>query len=194
LFEGNVTIDDLMIVSPFNDTMYLIASDLTAALIVELNQTMNQERRMDLPGLPDFILIGDMTTEECYDLYTLEYEVPFIKEALAAISGKQFEPTPINVAATSLWLSFFENYWPTCDFHGSIVGESKTRKQVDEIQPADMIIEKGTSTRLQVFPSTLAIVMAIASTTIASLLLIAFVLRLIPKRKQAAGTETLIYS
>jgi 2',3'-cyclic-nucleotide 2'-phosphodiesterase (5'-nucleotidase family) len=189
LFQGNVTIDDLMIVSPFNDTMYLIASDLTLATIVELNRTMNQERRMDLPGLPDFILIGNLTTEQSYDLYTLEYEVPFIKEALVAISGKHFEPTPVNTAATSLWLSFFENYWPTCDVHDSIIGQTTMAKKVDEIQPADMIIEKGTRTRPQVFPGVLVTVVALASTAISLLFLIAFVLRTIPKRKHANDTE-----
>jgi 2',3'-cyclic-nucleotide 2'-phosphodiesterase (5'-nucleotidase family) len=193
LFEGNVTMDDLMIVSPFNDTMYLIASDLTAATIIELNRTMNQKRRMDLSGLPDFILIGNlMEGEQSYDLYTLEYEVPFIQRALETISGKQLEPKPVDAAATSLWLSFFENYWQTCELHGSIIGETKLTKKMDGIQPADMIIEKGTRTRPLVFPGVLAVVVAIASATSAFLLLIAFVLRRIPKRKQSDDAEKLI--
>ena len=145
LFKGNVTLNDLMIVSPFNDTMYLVASELPSTVIVALNKTMNQKHNLDLPGLADFILIGDLVFERFYDLYTLEYEVPFIQQALEMISGKQVEPKPVAAAATSLWLSFFEKYWPACELHGSIISETK---KLDGIKPAGMITQQGTCTHL----------------------------------------------
>lgn len=192
LFEGNVTLDDLMIVSPFNDTMYLVASELSSATIVALNRTMNRKRNTDLPGLADFILIGDLTAERSYDLYTLQYEVPFIQQALETISGKQFEPKQVDAAATSLWLSFFEKYWPVCELHGSIISEMETTKKLDGIQPAEMRIEKGTRTRPDVFPGASAIIVSIASAASAFFVLSMFVLRRIPQRNQFEDTEKLI--
>lgn len=176
LFEGSVTLDDLMIVSPFNDSMYLIGSNVPVSDIVELNKTMNRKRNIDHPGLPDFILIGNLTTRrQSYDLYTLEYEVPFLQRALENISGKSLAPRPINVYATSLWISFVEQHWASCE------STSKNHVGADKRQPYVAYPPASGA-----FPNTLAILMSLVPALSALLLLVAFVMKRIPFHRKSA--------
>jgi hypothetical protein len=131
LFEGNVTLDNLMVVSPFNDSMYLIASDVRTATIVKLDRKMNAKRNLDLPGLPNFLLIKNVGQHATHDLYTLEYEVPFIQSALEEISGKRLKPLKVNAFATSIWQSFVEKHWQNCS-EPSISSGSKDTKTTTE--------------------------------------------------------------
>lgn len=179
LFEGNVTLDDLMIVSPFNDSMYLIASDIPTATIVKLNRTMNRKRKMDLSGLPDFLLIGNLSASPFHDLYTLEYEVPFIKHALEEISGSQLNPKPVDAYATSLWRSFVETSWQNC-----LEQEFSNIADVDWMG-SSIYGKKRKANWSSASPGKVALFVAIASASSACVLLGRFVLRRLPGRHRS---------
>ena len=181
LFEGNVTLDDLMVVSPFNDSMYLIAGDIPTAIIVKLDIKMNPKRNQDLPGLPDFILIGNVSQHETHDLYTLEYEVPFIQSALEEICGERLKPMKVNAFATLIWQSFVETHWQNCSEPDFSSGAKGTETMTESNLPF------GFSKRLvgettPASPGTVATVVAIASGASACILLGRFVLRRLPFR------------
>lgn len=178
LFEGNVTVDDLMIVSPFNDSMYLVAKGVPSRTIFELNIAMNQERVLNRtpPVLPHFIVIGNITADEPRDLYTLEYEVPFIKQALENITGRVLQPKPVEAFATSLWLSFVEEFWQEC---ASVTGVDidfgmLNTKQIAALAPAS--------------PGRVTLLVVTMSAVIACFLLGRFMLRRLPtgRRRLAA--------
>eukprot|EP00751_Fragilariopsis_kerguelensis_P008342 CAMPEP_0170800412 /NCGR_PEP_ID=MMETSP0733-20121128/27793_1 /TAXON_ID=186038 /ORGANISM="Fragilariopsis kerguelensis, Strain L26-C5" /LENGTH=129 /DNA_ID=CAMNT_0011152665 /DNA_START=111 /DNA_END=497 /DNA_ORIENTATION=+ len=120
--------NDIMIVSPFNDTVYLVQHNLSLPILRQLESYMNDKafqnnKNNDGDGLlvSDFLLLtipdarADTNDEEeatsktnnsktssssnvvgsnddddggsYYDLYTLEYEVPFIHQGLQQILG-----------------------------------------------------------------------------------------------------------
>jgi len=188
LFRGNVTLDDLMVVSPFNDSMYLIASNVPTATIVELNDTMNQQRTPFFLGLPEFFVIGNLTAHESHDLYTLEYEVPFIKNALEAISGGQLETKPVDAFATSLWLAYFRQVWPKCPSQsGSTNDQTKTTAEGDITN----VVDKKLSVNTQAPPGKGAMFMAITSAVSACILLGRFMLRRLPSRRRPEHSSRL---
>lgn len=184
LFEGNVTVDDLMIVSPFNDSMYLIASDVPTTTIVKLNETMNQEHLLEYtPMLPDFILMGNLTMSESHDLYTLEYEVPFIKNALETITGRRLEPKPVNAFATSLWLTFIQSFWPTCPSEQSYSQKTDTKEPSRMVGDAIALADKRLSLRTPASPEKATMVVVMTSAMVACILLGRFMLRRLPVRR-----------
>jgi len=161
LYKGIITMNDIMIVSPFNDTVYLVQHNLSLPILRQLESYMNDNafqnnKNNDGDGLlvSDFLLLtipdartdthdddeaksntnnsntssshvvgsnADADDGDYYDLYTLEYEVPFIHQGLQQILGTtttttttalpQQQPRPTTVAATSLWIQFIEAQW-----------------------------------------------------------------------------------
>jgi len=157
LYKGIITMNDIMIVSPFNDTVYLVQHNLSLPILRQLESYMNDKalqnnKNNDGDGLlvSDFLLLtipdaaDTNEVEEAtsntnnnsnnsssnvvgsndddgyyYDLYTLEYEVPFIHKGLRHILGtttttalsQQQPPRPTTVASTSLWIQFIESQW-----------------------------------------------------------------------------------
>lgn len=180
LFEGNVTMDDLMIVSPFNDSMYLIANDIPTATIVKLNKTMNRKRNMDLPGLPDFVLIGNLSAHESHDLYTLEYEVPFIKHALEVITGSRLTPQQVDAFATSLWRSFVETFWQKC--HAA--QDASTNADVNSMMKKGgvSLVDKRLGAIKPANPGKVAVFLAVMASSSTCILLARFVLKRLPIR------------
>ena len=195
LFEGNVTLDDLIIVSPFNDSMYLVSSNVPTATILKLNETMNRKRNTDLFGLADYILIGDLIAHELHDLYTLEYEVPFIKRALEEISGSRLEPKQVDGFATSLWLSFLKSCWQSCSHIGCNNDDPETTtEQTTKIELDDGILnffEKRSGTVTPAPPGNVAVFVAVASAAIAIFLLGRFTLRRLPSQRRPQPTNKL---
>lgn len=185
LFQGNVTVDDLMVVSPFNDSMYLIASDVLTTTLVELNETMNRQSNMDLSRLPDFVLIGDLIAHQSHDLYTLEYEVPFIKRALEDICGRKVQPRPVNAFATSLWLSFLESCWQRCTSQTMCTERPETEpRSALKSNPVESTIRvnKKIGTVSPSSPGIVAVFVAVFSAMSAAILLGRFTLRRLPSR------------
>jgi 2',3'-cyclic-nucleotide 2'-phosphodiesterase (5'-nucleotidase family) len=182
LFEGNVTLDDLMVASPFNDSMYLIAGDVPTANIVKLDRHMNRKRNQDLPGLPDFILIGNIDQHETHDLYTLEYEVPFIQSALEEIGGRQLKPVKVNAFATSIWQSFVERHWKNCSKPDISSGSKDTETKAESNLLFGVSKTHVGATIPSASPGTVATIVAFASGISACILLARFILMRLPFR------------
>lgn len=177
LFEGDVTMDDLMVVSPFNDSMYLIASNVMTATIVGIEETMNQHYKEAFPGVSSFLLIGDLAASDLHDLYTLEYEVPFVKRALEDLIGETLEPKPLNVFATSLWLSFIESFWTECPSRNK--NDVKAAKEGDD----KGVVDKEPRREPSSSPGIVAMFVAITSAGSACVLLGRFMLRRLPRQR-----------
>ncbi|GAX24521.1 hypothetical protein FisN_18Lh075 [Fistulifera solaris] len=112
LLKGNVRLDDIIAVSPFNDTLYYW-KDIPGSVILQLNESMNvQHDTSFLPLLPSYILAPSETIvpSTLYELMTSEFEIPSIREALVAIFPNALEAKPTDLTATQLWLNYFREH------------------------------------------------------------------------------------
>jgi 2',3'-cyclic-nucleotide 2'-phosphodiesterase (5'-nucleotidase family) len=115
LLPGEIRIDDLFAVSPFNETLYEWKS-IPSEVIVMLNTSMNENSQSPfLSMLPEYILAPTkpfIPAGRVYDLITDAFEVSRIQNTF-----KEFYPnatTPValtDITTTSCWIDFFrENY------------------------------------------------------------------------------------
>ncbi|GAX17871.1 hypothetical protein FisN_18Hh075 [Fistulifera solaris] len=112
LLKGKVRLDDIIAVSPFNDTLYYW-KDVPGSVILQLNESINvQQDTSFLPLLPSYILAPSETIVPStrYELMTSEFEVPSIREALVAIFPNAVEAKPTELTATQLWLNYFREH------------------------------------------------------------------------------------
>lgn len=114
LLKGKVRVDDIISLSPFNDTL-CYWKDLPGSIILQLNESMNANQETSwLPLLPSYILAPteNISTNSSYKLITAEFDVPSIREGLASIYSKssRMVPEPMDLTATLLWLNYFRDH------------------------------------------------------------------------------------
>jgi hypothetical protein len=115
--QSTLVLDDIWAVAPFNDTVTYMGT-FEGEVIQQLDATMNSHRMSWMTILPDWIMIGDVDEESttmAYALYTHEYNIPEVQEALELIVPNQkIEPENTDYTSTMLWLSFVLENW-ACD-------------------------------------------------------------------------------
>jgi 2',3'-cyclic-nucleotide 2'-phosphodiesterase (5'-nucleotidase family) len=117
LYKGNITIDDIYVVNPFNESLYLVAESLPGAVIHQLNYSLNSGNSTitSLPLLPDFIIIGTVDDGEKYQLYTIGFDLAAIQAELQIQLGDTvITPFKTEISATQLWHDFVIQNWPNC--------------------------------------------------------------------------------
>ena len=82
LLQGNVTVDDLISVSPYNDTVYKVSERRLGLDVLLMSEILNQDDNSCVSDLPAFAISGAIDPEKYYDLYTEYFSVPDITEAL----------------------------------------------------------------------------------------------------------------
>lgn len=117
LYSGNILLDDVIAVSPFNET-FVLWPDVPGELIMELNLTANNVSHSNpynppfMPELPEFVLCPTGTiepNEQMYNLITSVFEANQIKELLQLLDP-QFsdrQPMNLNITTTQLWIQHF---------------------------------------------------------------------------------------
>jgi 2',3'-cyclic-nucleotide 2'-phosphodiesterase (5'-nucleotidase family) len=113
--KASLVMDDIWAVAPFFDKVTYMGT-FEGAVIRKLNATMNSERMSWLGILPDWIMIGTVeSATKAYALYTHEYNIPEVKEALQGIvPNHEIEPENTDYTSTMLWSSFVIENW-ACD-------------------------------------------------------------------------------
>jgi 2',3'-cyclic-nucleotide 2'-phosphodiesterase (5'-nucleotidase family) len=106
LLPGEIRIDDLFAVSPFNDLLYEWKS-IPSEVIVMLNTSMNANSQYVLSPTKPFVPVGRV-----YDLITDSFEVSRIQSVLQDIYPNATSPVALtDITTTSCWIDFFrENY------------------------------------------------------------------------------------
>ena len=103
LYKGNVTVNDLIAVSPYNDALYFVAegingSEFTAAFSNVLHSDMLQ-----------MIIAGKVVEDQFYDVYSVDFDVDYVTERLENITGRTIEPVPLDGQTTeTLWKSYIK--------------------------------------------------------------------------------------
>jgi hypothetical protein len=126
LYKGDITLDDLYIVSPSNESFYLVAQNLPSAAILELNATLNSDKAVttNLPLLPEYILIGVVEDGKAYDLYAVGIDLLPVQEQLQTqLADIDITPFKTNIGVTQLWHDFFIANWPNCSIIWDLVDD-----------------------------------------------------------------------
>jgi Calcineurin-like phosphoesterase len=126
LYKGDITLDDLYIVSPSNESFYLVAQNLPSAAILELNATLNSDKAVttNLPLLPEYILIGVVEDGKAYDLYAVGIDLLPVQEQLQTqLADIDITPFKTTIGVTQLWHDFFIANWPNCSIIWDLVDD-----------------------------------------------------------------------
>ncbi|KAI2510929.1 hypothetical protein MHU86_3550 [Fragilaria crotonensis] len=115
LYEGQVTLDDIISVSPFNDSIVRLSKAVKGRQIIQvLGGEINSLKSSVpwLPHLPDYICsVDDIDPEKTYDLYTVDADVAHFVECVSNITGREVDPEYQNTTTTGLLLSFISQEW-----------------------------------------------------------------------------------
>ena len=120
LFEGNVTVDDIIAVSPYNNTLYEMSKHTLGADILLALENLNRENNTFYPSLPLFAISGAILPDQYYDVFTESIWIPDISASLSNVTGTYFDPVQlftgdgVPVTTTGLWFDYVSTYW-SCD-------------------------------------------------------------------------------
>jgi hypothetical protein len=117
LIGGDVRLDDVIAVSPFNESWH-VWPNVPYDVIIQLNETMNSMQQQDagppfMPELPNFILASVkplVSSGEKYNLITNAFETIMVREALAKIDSDIASITVgvLNFTTTDVWLKYVQ--------------------------------------------------------------------------------------
>jgi len=125
LYARELVLDEVIAVSPFNDTMF-VYSGISGSTLIALNQTLNKDASAWVSELPSYIMCPSAApeapqpgtpdgTDFLYDLVVAEFAKPSIEAALRKVWPGGAEnntnfPTAVLMARTCLdmWVEFFD--------------------------------------------------------------------------------------
>jgi len=120
LWAGEVNVDDLKSVSPYDDTVYLVDTTIEGRILIEFlggqpNQVAADSLYNALPALVSSLHYLDAT--EYYHVYTVRFDLTGIVERLENLTDSAITATlqhfdcGTNVTTTSLWTNYIDSQW-----------------------------------------------------------------------------------
>ena len=123
LFKGEVTVDDLIAVSPFEDNVSLAADHIWGSdILATFGDFLSTARDPSEPPLP-FLLSGPgIEPDRLYDVYAGDFDLPRVRQHLESTTGRNLSPPTLfryedgTIVTTSVvWRDFVVHNWP-CTF------------------------------------------------------------------------------
>jgi 2',3'-cyclic-nucleotide 2'-phosphodiesterase (5'-nucleotidase family) len=116
VLQGNVTVDNVLAISPFNESL-LVWKGVPSATIAKLVDTLNAfPDQAFLHDLPNYILAparNFSAVNETYDLITDQFEVSLMQQQMGIIDQSTADITPVPMqpatTTTSVWINFFQS-------------------------------------------------------------------------------------
>jgi hypothetical protein len=109
LYQGDVRLDDVIGVSPFNSS-FVVLNNVEMKALLDFNETINAAENTFMKVLPNYVLsfADPNATYDTVNVYVDSFEAKSIVEALNRFSSVPIGP-PIatNVTTTSIWLDYF---------------------------------------------------------------------------------------
>jgi len=110
LLGGDLVIDDLIAVSPFNES-FVSFQGVDAEIVGIVNRTMNQEPKGNLPMLPAYLLIPAVQPFQRKN-FSCNFIVPDwmqseVQDQLAIANATGIESAPLKMTSTNIWIEFF---------------------------------------------------------------------------------------
>lgn len=125
LYEGNVTMDDIMTMMPFADEFWLVAKDVPGHAIEKALDNLNAGSPY---ALKPFVSTA-FEPDDLYELYSASYDVgtaekpgKLLQEIMGLLSAPSMTPKHrfVGQNSTSLWRDFVTSQWP-CEAHTLLV-------------------------------------------------------------------------
>jgi hypothetical protein len=123
LFDGQVMVDDIIAVSPFNDTIYKVSERIKGLDLLNISEILNQLDNTSSLELPSYALSGTIDSQKYYDLYTESISIPLIGEVIFNVTGtSSFKPVQQfrdgrAVTTTGMWIDYVTRHW-SCENPG----------------------------------------------------------------------------
>ncbi len=121
LYEGDVTVDDLVSMSPYNDTIYMIGSNIKGSEFIDAFGEPNvinvvhddQDHQKDKNSvLPVVVVAGKVEMDRYYEVYSVDFDKDYVTYHLANVTERKFEPVPLPEKTTNIfWREYMEENW-----------------------------------------------------------------------------------
>jgi hypothetical protein len=99
-------------VCPFNDTLFKVGSNISGTdFISAFGDPKNASSSLFFAELPEMIVAGDVIPDEYYEVYTVDYDLPYVKEQLEEVSDIAIELEPIELpeSTRTLMAKYIDN-------------------------------------------------------------------------------------
>jgi hypothetical protein len=155
LYEGDVRLEDVIGVSPFNST-FMVLNNVEMKALLEFNDTNNAVENTFMKVLPNYVLsfADPDALFDFVDVYVDSFQAKSIMTALNGFSSVPIDP-PLasNVTTTSIWLDYFaKEGYNYCKTQGKTPPKSHFEKKTHPFG------ESSDSSNEELFESTFGVV------------------------------------
>jgi 2',3'-cyclic-nucleotide 2'-phosphodiesterase (5'-nucleotidase family) len=116
LFQGIVNVNDLVSMSPYNDTIYKIGTGIKGSEFIETfgdpNVVSAKDHNSFHSELPSMIVSGIVEKNKLYEVYSVDFDQEYVATQLQNTTGRFFFPTPMDgITTNTLWNDYMEENW-----------------------------------------------------------------------------------
>ncbi len=121
LYEGDVTVDDLISMSPYNDTIYMIGSNIKGSAFIDAFGEPNkvqvahddQDHQKNKNSVfPVVVVAGKVEMDRYYDVYSVDFDKDYVTYHLTNVTERDFDPIPLPGKTTNiLWREYMKENW-----------------------------------------------------------------------------------
>jgi 2',3'-cyclic-nucleotide 2'-phosphodiesterase (5'-nucleotidase family) len=116
LYQGQILLDDIVTMNPFNDTIYRVTQELKGSYLIQILNAENFNAQPAVPwmmNVPNYIFSSnDIDPEKMYEVFTVFFDLAFVVERVEKVTGQSVTPEPQSLATTDLWINFIQEQWP----------------------------------------------------------------------------------
>ncbi len=127
LYAGPVTVDDIIAVTPFNDSVNSVVDNVDGRILRTILQSMENSPPVVGTALPLFVSTlssYDVIATNRYKILSSDYDAPRICQLISLIVpeiGSSCRPslyhfTPTDALMIDLWISYIQSQW-SCEWH-----------------------------------------------------------------------------
>ena len=156
LFQGNVSVTDLISASPYNDTVYLLDNTVDGNHILNAFGDLNGMNDNNPYSYLRFAGVQNFSADDTYRVFVAEFDLFRVKSRLETISERIFVPEKLNDITTGiLWEGYINRTW-ICSVKNNEEGE--TSKPKDFLQALSDFFDEFTALKVIAFVLTFIIV------------------------------------
>lgn len=112
LSKGNVTINDVISISPYNDTLCVIGENILGSEFIAAFGFPNFVNATSSGELPQLAVAGNVDPTKKYKVYSITFDCNHISRSLSDVTGREYVPTElVGPTTTTLWYTFITNEW-----------------------------------------------------------------------------------
>lgn len=148
MFEGVQTVNDVLVLSPFNDTFYLVGSNISGAVIKHIHQELTAYENQTMFGMVQsfpkygFAPRGPIAINDGYELYSSGFGLKDVVTALHELHEIDVEPKKLEYASTAMIIDYISNSWPCSKSHATSGGSRHPSHPHFPVDVKDVIPER----------------------------------------------------